>query len=196
MRLTGIRYGYTLGVVSVSHALLGLLHERPQHGYDLKQQFDRLFSPDRPLPFGQVYATLARLQRDGRIEAAGLESGAGPDRKRYEITTTGADELERWLAEPVKPEPQLQTQLFTKVVLALLVGERADVLLDRQRRAHIARMRELTAYRREAGLGEALLADHAIYHLEADLRWIDATVARLDDLRRTLSSRPEPRGPR
>lgn len=180
--------------MSVPHALLGLLHERPQHGYDLKQQFDRLFSPDRPLPFGQVYATLARLQRDGRIEAAGVEPGAGPDRKRYGITTTGSAELERWLTEPVQPEPQLLTLLFIKVVLAILVGEEAEPLLDRQRRAHIARMRELTAYRREAALGEALLADHAIYHLEADLRWIDATVARLDDLRRNLSSRPTARG--
>ena len=174
--------------MSVPHALLGLLRESPHHGYDLKQQFDRLFSPDRPLPFGQVYATLARLQRDGRIEPAGVEAGAGPERKQYAITPAGTDEFERWLAEPVKPEPQLQTLLCTKVVLALLVGDDADSLLDRQRRTHIARMGELTSYRREAPLGEERLADHAIYHLEADLRWIDATTARLGDLRRTLVS--------
>jgi len=174
--------------MSVPYALLGLLHQRPHHGYDLKQQFDRMFSPDRPLPFGQVYATLSRLQRDGRIEPAGVEAGPGPERKQYAITTAGADEFERWLAEPVRPEPQLQTLLFTKVVLALLVGERAEPLLDRQRSTHIARMRELTVYRREAPVAEGLLADHAIYHLEADLRWIDATTARLEELRRTLST--------
>ena len=173
--------------MSVPHAILGLLRQRPHHGYDLKQQFDRMFSPDRPLPFGQVYATLARLQRDGRVEPAGVEPGAGPERKHYAITVAGANEFERWLAEPVRPEPQLQTLLFTKVVLAIIVGERAEPLLDRQRSTHIARMRELTTFRREAPITEGLLADHAIYHLEADLRWIDATAARLEELRRTLS---------
>ena len=67
-------------------------------------------------------------------------------------------------------------------------GENTDSLLDRQRKTDIARMRELTAYRRYAQLGEGLLADHAIYHLEADLRWIDATTARLDELRGTLAT--------
>ena len=178
--------------MTVPYALLGLLHQRPHHGYDLKQQFDRMFSPDRPLSFGQVYATLSRLQRDGRIAPAGIEPGAGPERKQYAITATGVEEFQRWLAEPVRAEPQLQTVLFTKVVLAILVGERAEPLLDRQRSTHIARMRELTVYRREAPLAEALLADHAIYHLEADLRWIDATAARLEELRRTLSTQAPP----
>lgn len=179
--------------MSVPHAFLGLLHDQPRHGYDLKQQFDRLFSPDRSLPYGQVYATLARLQRDGRIEPAGTEPGAGPERKAYAITPTGSDELRRWLSETVSPEPHLQTLLFSKVVLALLLGDQAAPLLDAQRRAHIARMRELTTFRRSAPMAEALLADHAIYHLEADLRWIDAAAARLDDLRQTLPTRGESR---
>ena len=91
------------------------------------------------------------------------------------------------------PEPHLQTLLFIKVVLALLLDDDAAPLLDAQRRAHIARMRELTAFRRSAPLAEALLADHAIYHLEADLRWIDATAARLDDLRTSLATQGETR---
>ena len=179
--------------MSVPHALLGLLDDRrPRHGYDLKRQFDRLFSPDRPLPFGQVYATLARLNRDGRIESVGVEPGAGPERKAYAITDAGSAEVARWLSTPVDPEPHLQSLLFTKVVLALLLDQQAAALLDAQRRTHIARMRELTALRRNASIGDALLADHAIYHLEADLRWVDATAARLEDLKRSLATNGEP----
>ena len=33
---------------------------------------------------------------------------------------------------------------------------------------------------------DALLADHAIFHLEADLRWIELTAARLDQLKKEL----------
>jgi hypothetical protein len=41
------------------------------------------------------------------------------------------------------------------------------------------RMRELTELRRTGSTIDSLLADHGVYHLEADLRWIDQTVARL-----------------
>ena len=45
-------------------------------------------------------------------------------------------------------------------------------------------MRELTEVKRTGGLVDALLADHGLFHLEADLRWIDLTAARLDALAR------------
>jgi hypothetical protein len=46
----------------------------------------------------------------------------------------------------------------------------------------MARMRELTELRRSTSLVDALLADHALFHLEADLRWIDLTSSRLSAL--------------
>ena len=130
--------------MSVPLTLLGLLEREPSHGYDLKRDYDTYFGRGKPLPFGQVYATLARLARDGLVLAGDTEPGAGPDRKRYVITDQGASELDSWLAEPVKPEPHLQTVLFVKVVLALMLGRPAEDYLDTQRAAHLQRMRELT----------------------------------------------------
>ena len=172
--------------MTVQHALLGLLAQEPRHGYELKRQFDRVFSPDRALPFGQVYASLARLERDGRVAIDAVERFDGPDRKRYLITDAGRGALVDWLATPLVPEPHLQSELYTKVVLAILLGRPLDELLDAQRHAHLERMRELTALRRAAPLATALLADYATFHLEADLRWIEMTAARIDDLREQL----------
>jgi len=168
--------------VNVPCTLLGLLEPEPTHGYELKRAYDARFGVDKPLPFGQVYATLGRLERDGRVTAEGTEAGAGPERKRYAITPLGREVVQDWLATPEPPEPHLQTVLFAKVVLALLSGRAADRFLDAQRAAHLQRMRELTAQRRAGGLGETLLADYALFHLEADLRWIDLTASRLDEL--------------
>jgi DNA-binding PadR family transcriptional regulator len=168
--------------MSISTTMLGLLEPQPSHGYELKRSYDRRFGHERPLPFGQVYATLGRLERDGRVRVDGVEAGGGPERKRYSITPAGVAELERWLAQPEPPEPHLQTVLFTKVVLALLSGRDADRFLDAQRAAHLARMRELTARRRAGGLADALVSDYALFHLEADLRWIDLTASRLAQL--------------
>jgi DNA-binding PadR family transcriptional regulator len=168
--------------MSIPGTLLGLLEPEPSHGYELKRAYDGYFGQARPLPFGQVYATLGRLERDGRVIVEGTEPGAGPERKRYAITPAGVAALEGWLGTPEEPAPQLQPVLFAKVVLALLSGRPAGRFLDAQRAAHLERMRQLTAQRRTGGLAETLVADYALFHLEADLRWIDLTAARLDQL--------------
>jgi DNA-binding PadR family transcriptional regulator len=168
--------------MSVPLTLLGLLHREPSHGYDLKRDYDAYFGRERPLPFGQVYATLTRLARDGKVVPGVLETGQGPDRKRYVITDVGKRDVESWLDEPIGVGPNIQTLLFVKVVLALMLERSAEGYLDVQRAAHLERRRELTELRRSGGLVDALLADHGLFHLEADLRWIDITEARLPAL--------------
>jgi DNA-binding PadR family transcriptional regulator len=169
-------------------ALLGLLDREPSHGYDLKREYDTYFSRGRLLPFGQVYATLARLARDGKAVAGDAEPGAGPDRKRYTITESGKDEVETWVRAPIRPEPYLQTDLFVKVVLALMLDLPPEEYLDAQRSAHLRRMRELTDLKQQGSLVDMLLADHGLFHLEADLRWIDLTAARLGALAEEVAS--------
>jgi DNA-binding PadR family transcriptional regulator len=117
-----------------------------------------------------------------------VEPGDGPDRKRYAITQVGKQEFETWLTEPVEPEPHLQTVLFAKVVLALMLGRSAEKYLDTQRAAHLQRMRELTELKRRDSPIDALLADHGLFHLEADLRWIEITAARLPLLAMAVGS--------
>jgi DNA-binding PadR family transcriptional regulator len=175
-----------LARVSVPLTLLGLLEREPSHGYDLKRDYDAYFGRGRPLPFGQVYATLGRLARDGKVMIGEVGPGEGPDRKRYVITELGATEVDTWLTEPVEPEPHLQTVLFAKVVLALMLGRPAGQYLDTQRAAHLRRMRELTEIKRTGGLIDTLLADHGLFHLEADLRWIETTSSRLDALAKAV----------
>jgi DNA-binding PadR family transcriptional regulator len=168
--------------VSASYALLGILGHQSSYGYDLKRDYDNLYGRDKPLAFGQVYATLARLRRDEKVTIEATEQGGGPERKLYSITGAGRTDLERWLVTPERLHPDGQTVLFVKVVTAILLDKDAEVFLDSQRAAHLQRMRELTALRRAGDLQQALRADYALFHLEADLRWIDLTSARLKNL--------------
>ncbi|GAB3453155.1 PadR family transcriptional regulator [Actinophytocola sediminis] len=174
--------------MSVSHTLLGLLERGPRHGYELKRAYDEHFGHDRPLHYGQVYSTLSRLLRNGLIEEDGVEPGGGPDRKRYAVTAEGVTDVERWLATPEKPQLYLQSTLYTKVVLALLSARDAEDVLDAQRAAHLALMRELTARKVRGDLSDQLICDHALFHLEADLRWLELTTARLADLGKQVRS--------
>jgi DNA-binding PadR family transcriptional regulator len=168
--------------MSIGHTLLGLLESGPRHGYDLKRAYDERFAHDRPLHYGQVYSTLSRLLRGGLVEVTGVEPGAGPERKRYAITSAGVSDVEEWLGTPEKPELYLQNTLYTKVVLAMLSGRRAEEVLETQRAAHLTAMRDLTRRKASGDLADQLICDHALFHLEADLRWLELTAARLDQL--------------
>jgi DNA-binding PadR family transcriptional regulator len=179
--------------MTISYALLSLLEGSSRHGYDLKRSYDRRFGEVKPIRFGQIYRTLSQLERDGLVEVAGVEAGAGPDRKRYSITPSGVTDLDAWLAEPEEPQPHRQSALFTKVVAALLSGRSAERFLDAQRARHLETMKALTAARRTAATTQdALLADFQLFHLEADLRWIDHTESRLAALTEEVRDAPDP----
>ena len=70
---------------------------------------------------------------------------------------------------------------------ALLLAEGAERTVEhlvRERAVRVARMRELTAARQRPGttFQEVLAADHALAHLDADLRWIESARRRIHDL--------------
>ena len=167
--------------MSLSYAFLGLLEERPRHGYELKQLYDERFSPPRPVKFGQVYTTLARLRRDGLVDMTAIEAGAGPDKKLYLVTPEGVADLERWLAQPEPVEAFGRKTLFAKIVLALMSGRSPAQVLDVQRTAHLERMRQLIERKRTADLMDVLAYDFELYHLEADLRWIELAGTRVGE---------------
>ncbi|MDR1861994.1 MAG: PadR family transcriptional regulator [Candidatus Ancillula sp.] len=191
--------------MSTREALLGIISLEPSYGYELKQKYDHLFGQSKPILFGQVYSTIARFLRDGLIEEcptdgsqdksvrASKNVGAkkrtletvgttreGPDKKQYSITSAGHAEIEKWLHTPEEPVPNLQFTLYMKSMLSILKGEDPKKYLDLQRGKHIQKMRELTHMKLQAVESShrenAMLIDYAIFHLEADLKWIEKAV--------------------
>ena len=57
-----------------------------------------------------------------------------------------------------------------------------ELRLDTQRAEHLRLMRELTQRKLDGDLADQLICDHALFHLEADLRWLELTAARLSEL--------------
>lgn len=174
--------------MSTAHVLLGLLARGSRHGYDLKREHDARLPRARPLAFGQVYATLGRLVRDGLIEEAGQGKEGGPERTTFALTDQGRTELDAWLSRAEPPSPYVQSTLFAKVVVALLVADdvtTARRYLSTQRTAHLARMRDLTKTKTDAGVSVAdvVAADFSLAHLDADLRWMQTTLERVGRLR-------------
>lgn len=166
--------------MSVPHVLLGVLAEGPAHGYDLKRHYDSRFPGTKPLAFGQVYAALAKLERDGLVEVVETVSEGGPERTTYALTDKGAERLLRWLGTTEQAGPYAADDLVRKTVTALRIGEDATGFLVRQRQLHLAAMRELVAIQETTEEPEArIVIDHEIEHLDADLRWLANAAARM-----------------
>jgi DNA-binding PadR family transcriptional regulator len=179
--------------MSASYALLGILGRQPTYGYDLKRNYDEIFGKTKPLAIGYLYQTLSRLTRDKKITtAAATGPSRGPERKQYAITTLGREDLRAWLSTADETRPTTQMMLFTKVVTAILVDEDPNICLDAQRLSHLQRMHELTNIRNEGNLSQTLQADYDLFRLEAELRWIDVTSARLETLTKEVQSERKP----
>lgn len=166
--------------MSLSRVLLGMLADGPAHGYDLKREHDARFPGAKELPYGQVYAALQRLQRDGLVEVAETRQEAGPERTVYCLTEAGRGALHGWLEEHEPAGPYAADALVRKTVTALRLGADAHQYLTRQREVHLARMRELLAVQQATtDVAGRVAIDHTVFHLDADLRWLEAAAERI-----------------
>jgi DNA-binding PadR family transcriptional regulator len=160
---------------------LALLAGDRGHGYELKQALEHEFGQLLPaLNAGQIYSTLARLERDGLVVG---QSVAGDSRRKrlYELTEAGRAALEGWIETPV-PGTRLKDEFFMKFAVLASAGL-ADprILIDGQRREYMQSLRDLDALLEANGKGLAaeLLVEGAVLHLKADLEWLDLIEQRL-----------------
>lgn len=185
--------------MSVRNALLGLLEQRPRHGYELHDAFEAMAGGEDnwDVKPAQVYATLARLEQAGLIVQVSLEQQGGPAKRIYALTPAGQEELCAWFQTPVKAAHQ-RDEFYLKLMLCVVTGQ-ADPyqVIYIQRSSLYRELHALTAQRSQADprseLAQILLFDQAIMHLEADLRWLDMVESRLDDIQRQPLPEPVPR---
>lgn len=166
----------------LKYLLLGLLHQQPRHGYDLRRIFEELLGGTWPLNIAQVYTALSALERDGLVVCDVVAVGTGPDRKVYSLSEVGEKELRRWLEQPGRPLVQLRDETVHKVLVGVLVGDTGVVdLLVEQRDEAMRAMAELVEARDDPTLSlpTQLLLDAAILRLEGDVRWLEQCEQRL-----------------
>jgi DNA-binding PadR family transcriptional regulator len=188
--------------MSVRNALLGLLEQRPRHGYELHDAFEAVVGGEEnwDVKPAQVYTTLTRLEQRGLIVEESLEQDGGPEKRIFAVTPAGREVLRDWLYAPT-PTKHQRDEFFLKLMIGLATGEADPYRVIYIQRASLYQdLHDLTARRSLADphseLAQILLLDQAIMHLEADLRWLDMVEARLDEVRRQPLPEPEsrPRG--
>ena len=168
------------------HALLALLAKEAGHGYELKAALERTFGELWPrVNTGQIYTTLARLERDGLVRSSSVAQSDRPDKKVFELTAAGHDELGAWI-DQLLPAVRIRDEFFTKLVLAAEAGLTDPlVLIDRQRRSYLRELRTISDLADRAPSAAAALAvEGAVLHLQADLKWLERCEAEFSKGRR------------
>ena len=170
--------------MSVRHAVLALLSEGPKYGLQLKQEFEARTGEVWSLNVGQVYTTLQRLERDDLVDSDG-EADAGPQRD-YRITEAGRQELAEWLGPPPDTGVPPRDDLVIKVLIAMSVPDVHVVgLIQAHRRRLIEMMQYFTHLKEDADpdeIGLLVVADAEIFRIDAVIRWLDTTEARVRQL--------------
>ncbi len=170
--------------MSVRHSLLALLEQGPRYGYGLKSEFEAATGQMWPLNVGQVYTTLARLERHGLVRAEVEADG----QKVYHLTDAGHAELGAWFSGAVSREAVPRQELALKLIFAAR-SPSADIhqVIQKQRAATVRSLQELTRLKADGGAGDDPTADLAwtltldglLFQGEAEVRWLDLCEARL-----------------
>ncbi|MGE5225673.1 MAG: PadR family transcriptional regulator [Planctomycetaceae bacterium] len=161
-------------------AILGLLKERPMHGYQLSRELSEQLGGLRRVSYGSLYPTLRRLERDGAVEATGSGATGGRRKTVYRITPEGEALFLELLEEPT-PDGQGEDARF-RVRLAFfryLSPEKRIRLMERRRAGLQERLDEIKA----AAHGPAedddyqrALLEHGRAATEADIAWLNGLI--------------------
>jgi len=106
-------------------ALLGLLRERPAHGYDLS----RLVAPDTDLGIvfrlgrSQLYASLVKLESHSLVKGETAESASARGRRVFHVTDRGDREFLDWAMRPVPSSRYIRIDFLTKLYFARRLGQ-------------------------------------------------------------------------
>lgn len=186
--------------MSIAHAILGILQEGDQHGYQIATTLAERI-PAGPYNSGQVHQALERLEAEGwAVSRAEVDTNRA--RRLFSITAAGRHEFQAWLQRPLSAVRPVRDEVVIKLVfLGVHEPNRLVELLEVRRREH---MRHLAYLQREAvGLRTTdrrqklaqLARDAFRFREEAELRWIEHCLVQLRVLVEewTVSSTANPR---
>lgn len=130
--------------MSLPHALLTSLIEKPCSGYELARRFDKSIGYFWHATHQQIYRELARMEENGWVSSSEVEGGRA-GKKRFEVLPAGRTELQRWAAESAAPL-RLRDELMLKLRAEAAIGP-LGISEELEKRLHLHEQ-ELANYRR------------------------------------------------
>lgn len=162
--------------VSTKYAILGLLNQRPMHGYEIKKEFEKSVSYIWSINVGQLYTLLKKMEGEKVIARREMPQDNMRDKIVYEITDAGKYELQEWLSTPVLNR-QTKDEFYLKMMFLTQVDkEKATKYIDEQIKAMGKQSETFKAMKVDHGERMekfmSLLLEASIMHFEVDIKWL------------------------
>jgi len=134
--------------LTLEHAILGLLNERPLTGYELKNRwFDGDLKPFWEADQAQIYRTLHRLQGQGLVSSRRRRQSGRPDRRVFDVTHRGREALAEWTGTPQSPPVPRDPLLIQLLFGTDSTDDRLLEVLRARRASHQLRLDDLCSPR-------------------------------------------------
>ncbi|MFJ6752008.1 MULTISPECIES: PadR family transcriptional regulator [unclassified Streptomyces] len=129
--------------MSLPHAILTALLEKPSSGLELTRRFDRSIGYFWSATHQQIYRELGKLELAGFIRALPAAQPSRGQKKDFEVLPAGRAELTQWASQAQDPKP-MRDALLLRMRAAAVVGSTG---LDDELRRHLAlHQRQLDEY--------------------------------------------------
>ncbi len=166
-------------------AVLGLLHENPMHGYELRKRLNVVLGWGRVLSYGSLYPALKKMLKAGWIteHVTAPEAGAGVSRRQrivYELTPAGDERFAKLLSEagPATWEDDNFDVRFAffgrtdrEIRLRILEGRRARL------EERLARAQQLLDSARGHNRYTKELQRHGLESVQREVSWLSDLIA-------------------
>ena len=165
--------------LTIEYALLGLLYQRPRHGYEIYQQLltEEGLGLVWQLKQSQLYALFVKLEQQGYIAVTLEPQDVRPPRKILQLTATGREAFLNWLRMPVAQGRKMRMEFMAKLYCAHRLGPTAVVtLIDNQRdacREWLASLQNRADALSSEHSYEWLVNQFRIGQTEAMINWLD-----------------------
>lgn len=183
-------------------AVLGLLHDNPMHGYELRKRLNAVLGSFRAISYGSLYPCLKQMLASGLIVEAGPADAGAPvltGRRAkivYQLTAEGKERFEQQLAD-TGPDAWDDERFGVHFAFFSRTDQQARMRILEGRRSRLEE--RLSALKASASRGAArvdtyteALAKHGQDSVEREVRWLNELIAQ-ESSTPTQSSNPSHR---
>jgi PadR family transcriptional regulator, regulatory protein AphA len=173
-----------VSLTPTAYAILGLLHGRPMHGYEIARHFklDADLGQVVPADMSTIYTFLKDLQEHGLIRGERETVGARPPRTVFSLTAEAESLFLEWLRRPVARMREVRLDFLLKLYFAQQRGAAEAAALVR---AQIAACRDYLERQRAGTRGldpasfESLVSESKLTAAASMLEWLTRIAARV-----------------
>jgi DNA-binding PadR family transcriptional regulator len=167
----------TSSALSPEYVLLGLLTQRPAHGYDLYERVRQELGQIWQIGMSQTYNILKRLEAKGFIIGAVQEQKKAPARRRFRLSPAGRRRFKEWLKAPTEPSARaIRVEFLTRLYFTYTTAPKAALsLIDTQiaeTQAGLAHLTEALAKLPPEQAFNRLGLDLRLWQLASILDWM------------------------